>query len=62
MKMNIEKSEKNLKLLSDADLRELYQMVQDELDNRSTYMSNTTHTPAEQCRALSQMFTQAWIH
>lgn len=62
MKMDAEKAKKKLALLSDADLRKLYNMVVEELDERPTYMSNVTHTPTEQCRALSQMFAQAWIH
>ena len=62
MKMNAEKARQKLKLLSQKDLNLLYQMVQEELEERQTVMSNTTHTPREQCRALGQMFAQAWIH
>jgi hypothetical protein len=62
MKMNAEKARQKLKLLSQKDLNLLYQMVQEELEERPTIMSNTTHTPSEQCRALGQMFAQAWIH
>lgn len=62
MKMDAEKAKKKLALLSDADLRKLYNMVVEELDERPTYMSNATHTPTEQCKALNQMFAQAWIH
>jgi hypothetical protein len=62
MKMNAEKARQKLKLLSQKDLNILYQMVQEELEERPTVMSNATHTPAEQCRSLGQMFAQAWIH
>ena len=60
--MNVEKAREKLKLLSQKDLNLLYQMVQEELEERPTVMSNTTHTPSEQSRALSQIFSQAWIH
>ena len=62
MKMNAEKARQKLKLLSQKDLNLLYQMVQEELEEIPTFMSHTTPTPTEQCRALSQMFAQAWIH
>lgn len=62
MKMNAEKARQKLKLLSQKDLNLLYQMVQEEMDERPQFMSNATHTANEQCRALNQMFAQAWIH
>jgi hypothetical protein len=37
-------------------------MVLEEKDGRMDYMSNTTHTPNEQCKGLQNFFAQAWIH
>jgi DNA-binding protein Fis len=61
--MDIKKTKEKLHKLNDEDLETLYDMVLSEKDNnRMTYMSNTTHTPNEQCKGLQNFFAQAWIH
>ncbi len=60
--MDIKKTKEKLRKLSVKDLDTLYNMVQAEKETRGTYMSNTTHTPNEQCKALQNAFAQAWIH
>ncbi len=60
--MDIKKTKEKLRKLSDTDLNMLYNMVLSEKDNRMVYMSNTTHTPNEQCKSLQNAFAQAWIH
>ena len=60
--MDIKKTKEKLRKLSGKDLDTLYNMVLEEKDNRMDYMSNTTHTPKEQCKALQNFFGQAWIH
>jgi hypothetical protein len=60
--MNIEKTRKKLKTLSAKELDDLYALVQEELEDRPQYLSNTTHTPREQARGLGEFFGNAWIH
>ena len=60
--MDIKKAKEKLRKLSDKDLETLYNMVLSEKDTRMTYMSNTTHTPNEQCKGIQNFFAQAWIH
>jgi len=60
--MDIKKTKEKLHKLNDEDLETLYDMVLSEKDTRMTFMSNTTHTPKEQCKALQNFFGQAWIH
>ena len=51
--MDVKKTKEKLRKLSDKDLDALYNMVHAEKDTRMTYMSNTTHSPNEQCKGLS---------
>jgi hypothetical protein len=60
--MDIKKTKEKLHKLNNADLETLYNMVLSEKDTRMTYMSNTMHTPHEQCKGLQNFFAQAWIH
>jgi hypothetical protein len=60
--MDVKKTKEKLRKLSDKDLNTLYHMVLEEKDGRMDYMSNTTHTPHEQCKGLQNFFAQAWIH
>ena len=60
--MDIKKTKEKLRKLSGKDLDTLYNMVLEEKDNRMDYMSNTTHTPNEQCKGLQNFFGEAWIH
>lgn len=60
--MNIDKTKEKLSKLTDTELDALYNMVLKEKNSRMTYMSNTTHTPREQCQSLTEMFGNAWIH
>jgi hypothetical protein len=60
--MDIKKTQEKLRKLKDKDLETLYNLVLSEKDNRMTYMSNTTHTPHEQCKSLQEGISQAWIH
>ena len=60
--MDVKKTKQKLRKLSDKDLNMLYNMVLLEKDGRMDYMSNTTHTPNEQCKGLQNFFAQAWIH
>ena len=60
--MDIKKTKEKLRKLSKKDLDTLYNMVLEEKDNRMDYMSNTTHTPNEQCKGLQNFFGEAWIH
>ncbi len=60
--MDIKKTKEKLHKLNDEDLETLYNVILSEKDNRMTYMSNTTHTPNEQNKALQNFFAQAWIH
>ena len=60
--MNIEKTKEKLSKLGEADLDTLYNLVLEEKNGRIQFMSNTTHTPNEQCKGLQDFFAQAWIH
>jgi hypothetical protein len=60
--MDIKKTQEKLHKLKDKDLETLHKMVLSEKDNRMTYMSNTTHTPNEQCKELQNFFANAWTH
>ena len=51
--MDIKKTKEKLRKLSNKDLNTLYNMVHAEKDTRMTYLSNTTHSPNEQCKGLS---------
>jgi len=62
MCMNIEKTKEKLSKLGESDLDTLYNLVLEEKNNRIQFMSNTSHTPNEQCRGLQEFFAQAWIH
>ena len=60
--MNIENAKKKLALLTDSEVKTLLSLVQAELSKRPQYLSNIENTPREQSNALSEMFSQAWIH
>ena len=61
--MNIEATKAKLKKLSNKDLNTLYNLVLEEkADNRMQFTSNTTHTPNEQYKSLSEALHNAWIH
>lgn len=60
--MDVNKAAIKLKNWTRKDLIDLNKLIENELERRGTYMSNTTHTPHEQCKGLQQMFGQAWIH
>jgi hypothetical protein len=60
--MDLNKVKEKLSKLSHRDLEDLYQAVLEEKSSRPVYMSNTTHTPQEQCRVLADQFSAAWIH
>ena len=60
--MNIENAKKKLGLLTNSEVKTLLSLVQNELSKRSQYLSNIENTPREQSKALSEMFSQAWIH
>lgn len=60
--MDTEKTKLKLKTLTDAEVRKLLSLVQDELSERPEYLSNINNTPREQAKALGDMFSRAWIH
>lgn len=60
--MNIENTKVKLKSLTDKELSDLQDLINDENSNRMKYLSNTKNTPHEQSKALSEFFGGAWIH
>ncbi len=58
--MNIERTKAKLSKLNETDLEWLYNLVLEEKSNRPQFLSNTTHTPREQTRALHEFFDNAW--
>lgn len=60
--MDTEKTVRQLKSMTDEDLKWLVNEAQKELSNRIQYLSNMKNTPSEQCQSLNEFFGNAWIH